>query len=226
MMARNERATCKELIAPALAHIGWDLEEQLRIGPGRVNLSGDTPGSMYDETQAIIADYLLRYRGIPLAILEAKAESESAADGMQQGSRYARRLMIRFSIASNGHDWILTDNDAGNYDVLTAPPTPEDIVQRLGTTIDWDRWEAAFVAGFHTDQLTRKKVRPYQEMAITKTLWHFAQGNLRALLLMATGTGKTFTVFQLVWKLMNGNALNRKHVLFLTARNSLKDQGL
>jgi type I site-specific restriction endonuclease len=56
------------------------------------------------------------------------------------------------------------------------------------------------------DQVTRKKVRPYQEMAIAKTLWEFAQGNPRALLLMATGTGKTFTVFQLVWKLMSGNA--------------------
>ena len=57
---------------------------------------------MYDETQSIIADYLLRYKGVPLAILEAKAETESAADGMQQASRYARRLSLRFSIASNG----------------------------------------------------------------------------------------------------------------------------
>ena len=111
-MARNERTTCKELIEPALANVGWDWEEQLRIGPGRVNLTGDSPESMYDETQEIVADYLLRHRGIPLAILEAKAESESAADGMQQASRYAQRLLIRFSIASNGKDWILT-NDGG-----------------------------------------------------------------------------------------------------------------
>jgi type I restriction enzyme R subunit len=179
---------------------------------------------MYDETQAIITDYLLRYRGIPLAILEAKAESESAADGMQQASRYARRLLIRFSIASNGLDWILTDNDTGDFETLSVPPTPQDLVTRLGVTIDWNRWEPSFVAGFHVDQVTRKKVRPYQEMAITKTLWQFAQGHSRALLLMATGTGKTFVVFQLVWKMMNGNALKRQHVLFLTDRNSLKDQ--
>lgn len=223
-MARNERATCKELIEPALAERGWDWEEQLRIGPGRVNLTGDTPESMYDETQQIVADYLLRYRGIPLAILEAKAEAESAADGMQQASRYARRLMIRFSLASNGRDWILTDNDTGAYEILSAPPSPDDIVSRLGAAIDWDRWTDAFKAGYHVDQITRKKVRPYQEMAIAQTLWHFAQGVTRVLLLMATGTGKTFTVFQLVWKLMNGNALKRQHVLFLTDRNSLKDQ--
>ena len=65
MTARNERKTCKELIEPALAQAGWEWEEQLRIGPGGVNLTGDSVESMYDETQAIIADYLLRYRGIP-----------------------------------------------------------------------------------------------------------------------------------------------------------------
>jgi len=119
-MARNERLTCKELIEPALSNAGWNWEEQLGIGPGRVNLTGDSPESMYDEIQQIIADYLLRYRGIPLAILEAKAESESAADGMQQVSRCAQRLLIRFSISSNGSDWILTDNDTGNFEPLTA----------------------------------------------------------------------------------------------------------
>ena len=223
-MPLNEKETCKQLIEPTLDSLGWEYERQLRIGPGRVNFSGDSADSMYDPTQAIIADYLLRYRGVPLAILEAKAESEDAEDGMQQASRYADRLMIRFSIATNGHDWILTDNKTGTYETLTAPPSPEDLVNRMGVTIGWDRWEGAFRANFHVDQLTRKKTRPYQEVAISRALWEFAQGRDRALLLMATGTGKTFTVFQLVWKLMNGGALSRQHVLFLTDRNSLKDQ--
>jgi type I restriction enzyme R subunit len=74
------------------------------------------------------------------------------------------------------------------------------------------------------DQVSRKGVRPYQDIAINKALWQFAQGDDRVLLLMATGTGKTFTIFQLVWKLLNGKALKREHVLFLTDRNSLKDQ--
>lgn len=220
-MSRNETATCKELVEPALNQVGWEWEAQLRIGPGRVNITGE---SMYDESQAIIADYILRYRGIPLAILEAKPEGASAADGMQQASRYARRLMIRFSMATNGSDWILTDNDSGAFETLVAPPSPEEIVNRLGATVDWERWSATFTAGFHIDQVTRKKVRPYQEIAIYKALWHFAQGNRRALLLMATGTGKTFTAFQMAWKMMHGNSLPSQHVLFLTDRNSLKDQ--
>jgi type I restriction enzyme R subunit len=220
-MPLNENATCQKLLEPALSSAGWDFEAQVRIAPGRVNITGE---SMYDESQAIVADYLLRFRGIPLAILEAKAESDDAADGMQQASRYARRLMIRHSIASNGREWILTDNDTGEHETLPMVPTPDEIVARLGVTIAWNRWESAFAGSYHVDQIARRRVRPYQEMAIAKTLWQFAQERRRALLLMATGTGKTFTVFQLVWKLMNGNALPRQHVLFLTDRNSLKDQ--
>jgi type I restriction enzyme R subunit len=220
-MARNERQTCKDLIEPRLAGLGWSWQEQLRIGSGRVNLTG---GSMYDETQFVIADYLLRFKGLPLAIVEAKAEAESAADGMQQAARYARRLSLRFSIATNGADWIITDNDTGAFETLSAPPSPEDLLARMGVTVDWARWEGAFAAGYHIDQVSRKGVRPYQDIAIHKTLWQFAQGKDRVLLLMATGTGKTFTIFQLVWKLLNGRALQREHVLFLTDRNSLKDQ--
>ena len=220
-MPRNERTTCKELIEPALAQQGWSWEEQLRIGRGRVNLTGE---KMYDSAQEIIADYLLRYRGVPLAIVEAKAENETAADGIQQGSRYAQRLSIRFSIATNGTEWILSDNGTGAFENLSSPPTPEEIISRLGVKIDWTLWSDAFSVGYHVDQVTRKSVRPYQDMAIFKTLWTFSQGIRRALLLMATGTGKTFTVFQLIWKLLNGSALPRQHVLFLTDRNSLKDQ--
>ncbi|KJR98711.1 MAG: hypothetical protein VR65_19545 [Desulfobulbaceae bacterium BRH_c16a] len=220
-MSRNEKQTCRELIEPALNSAGWEWDSQVVIGPGRVNITGE---AMYDETQAIIADYVLRYRGIPLAVLEAKAESSSAADAMQQGSRYAQRLDIRFSIASNGTDWILTDNDTQTFETIAAVPTPEDILTRHGVTMDWDRWGNTFSAGYHVDQVNRKKVRPYQDMAIHKTLWQFAQGDDRVLLLMATGTGKTFTVFQMIWKMMNSDALKRQHVLFLTDRNSLKDQ--
>ena len=220
-MTRNEKQTCRELIEPALKNAGWEWDSQVVIGPGRVNITGE---AMYDETQAIIADYVLRYRGIPLAVLEAKAESSSAADAMQQGSRYAQRLDIRFSIASNGTDWILTDNNTQAFETITAAPTPEDILTRHGVTIDWERWGGTFTAGYHVDQVSRKKVRPYQDMAIHKTLWQFAQDDNRVLLLMATGTGKTFTVFQMIWKMMNSDALKRQHVLFLTDRNSLKDQ--
>jgi type I restriction enzyme R subunit len=220
-MNRNEDKTCREVIEPALKSAGWAWDRHLHLGPGRVNISG---GTMYDDTQRIVPDYVLRLSRLPLAILEAKAENEAAADGIQQGQRYAERLGLRFSIASNGHEYILTDRKTGACETFTTPPTPGDILQRLGWTIDWNKWRPAFEQPWHIDQITQKKVRPYQEMAIFETLLRFAQGITRVLLLMATGTGKTFTVFQLIWKLINGGVMKHNRILFLTDRNNLQDQ--
>ena len=217
----NERETCKRLIEPALRAVGWAWDEQVRIGPGRVNLSGPT---MYDDGQAIYLDYLLRLANVPLAALEAKAEGDAAEDGIQQCSRYARGLGLRFSLASNGHTYVLTDNDSGAFETLTAPPSPQDILARLGYQIDWAKWKGVFEQPWHVDQITRKQVRPYQEAAIFQVLLRFAANYLRVLLLMATGTGKTFTVFQLIWKLINGGVLRHNRILFLTDRNNLQDQ--
>jgi type I restriction enzyme, R subunit len=220
-MSRNEIQTCRELIEPALLEAGWGWDWQVVIGPGQVNISG---GTMYDNSQLIVADYLLRFWQMPLAVLEAKGEGRATADGIQQASRYAKRLGLRFSIASNGREYILTDNETGDYETLATPPTPGDLLNRLGRHIDWTQWRAAFEAPWHIDQVAPKKVRPFQQMAIFETLCRFSQGQRRVLLLMATGTGKTFVVFQLVWKLIRGNVLEKNRVLFLTDRNTLQDQ--
>ena len=220
-MSRNEKQTCRDLIEPALRTAGWGWDTEVELGPGRVNLTGDT---MYDASQRIVADYVLRLWRMPLAILEAKAEGNPASDGMQQGSRYAERLGLRFSIASNGAEYVVTDNHTGTYETFDAPPTPGDLLSRMGRNIVWRTWQPIFDAPWHEDPVTRKRVRPYQEMAIFETLYRFSQDERRVLLLMATGTGKTFTVFQLVWKLLAGSVLPRNRILFLTDRNSLKDQ--
>jgi len=220
-MSRNETQTCRELIEPALRQAGWAFDRQLELGPGPVNLSG---GNMYDDTQRLVVDYLLRLGPLPLAILEAKAETEAASDGMQQGSRYANRLGLRFSIASNGSEHILTDNQTGAFETLPAIPTPDNVLARAGRQVAWETWKKAFETPWHVDQVSQKRVRPYQQMAIYETMFRFAAGLTRVLLLMATGTGKTFTVFQLIWKLINGNVLANNHILFLTDRNNLQDQ--
>ena len=220
-MSRNETQTCRELIDPALREAGWSWDAQVEIGPGPVNLTGE---AMYDPSQRIVADYLLKLWRMPLAVLEAKPEGEPASNGMQQGSRYAQRLGLRFSLASNGREYILTDNETGKYESFETPPSPGDILSWLGRNIVWRDWRPVFEAQWHEDQITRKQVRPYQEMAIFETLYRFSQKEKRVLLLMATGTGKTFTVFQLVWKLLAGSVLPSNRVLFLTDRNSLKDQ--
>jgi type I restriction enzyme, R subunit len=220
-MSRNEATTCRELIEPALTAAGWEFDGQVTIGPGRVNLTGER---MYDESQRIIADYVLRLWSMPLAILEAKPEGEPAANGIQQGQRYANRLGLRFSIASNGHEYTLTDSRDGSHETFDHVPSPGDVLHLMGRNIVWEEWRPVFQTPWYVDQVTRKQVRPYQEMAIFEVLYAFSQGKKRALVLMATGTGKTFTVFQLAWKLINGGVLPKGRVLFLTDRNSLKGQ--
>ena len=220
-MSRNETQTCRELIEPALSAVGWNWDAQLIIGPGKVNIAG---GAMYDTDQRLIADYLLKFGQIPLAILETKGETHPAEDAIQQGSRYAESLDLRFVIATNGHKYLLLDRTSAEYETFDTVPTPDYLLEKLGRNIDWEKWKAVFEAPWYRDQVSPKRVRPFQQMAIFETLCRFAQNERRVLLLMATGTGKTFTVFQLVWKLIHGNILKNNRVLFLTDRNSLQDQ--
>jgi type I restriction enzyme, R subunit len=220
-MSRSEAQARTEIIDSALGSAGWEFDTEVLIGPGRVSLAGQ---STYEGSQELRADYILRMGRMPLAVLEVKAGEIDAAEGVQQGSRYANRLGLRFSILSNGRQWLVTDNETGEYENLDACPYSHNILDRYGLNIKWNEWQESFNSGWYEDGLTQKRVRPYQEMAIFEALRRFSGGKKRVLLLMATGTGKTFTVAQLVWKLMKGGNLKRKHVLFLTDRNNLKDQ--
>lgn len=182
-MSRNEAQTCHDVIEPALRDVGWELDPQVLIGPGRVNITGE---QMYDPSQRLIADYLLRLHHMPLAVLEAKAEGIDAADGMQQGSRYAARLGLRISIATNGREYIITDNQTGERETLDHAPSPGDILHRMGRNAVPRAFRSAFTAGWHVDQVTKKRVRAFQEMAVYETLYAFSQHKRRVLLLMAT----------------------------------------
>ena len=146
-MSRNETQTCRELIEPALREAEWRWSAQVEIGPGPVNLTGE---AMYDPSQRIVADYVLKLWTMPLAVLEAKREGEPASNGMQQGSRYAQRLGLRFSIASNGREYIVTDNESGKYESFAAPPSPGDILSRMGRNIVWRVWRPIPLRGWRS----------------------------------------------------------------------------
>ena len=153
-MSRNEAQTCRELIEPALAKAEWEWDPQVVIGPGRVNLTGE---SMYDPSQQIVADYVLRLWRMPLAVLEAKAEGHAAADGIQQGSRYAKRLGLRFSISSNGREYILTDNESGDYETFDSPPLPAtSCTAWAGTSSGRTGGRSSRLRGMRTRSLGRK----------------------------------------------------------------------
>lgn len=170
-------------------------------------------------------DYLLLYyNNVPIALVEAKGEDHAAAEGYQQAVDYARLLDVPFAYATNGDDLIEKDMIAGtnkNMKISDFPYAKElwdRFVRESGFT---EETAESFAQPFHTDA-TGRKPRYYQRIAINKVMQCISEGQKRILLVMATGTGKTYTAFQFIYRLWNRKS-NLK-VLYLADRNILIDQ--
>ena len=224
----SERDICSKFITPALETAGWDLMTQIReevsFTAGRVMVRGQV--SRRGERKR--ADYILYYRpNIPLAIVEAKDNRQPVGAGMQQALEYAATLDIPFVYSSNGdafleHDRTQAEGDVEREMPLGGFPSPEELWRRYrawkGITDEADR----IVAQEYYDDGTGRMPRYYQQIAVNRTVEAIANGQRRILLVMATGTGKTYTAFQIIWRLWKSRA--RKRILFLADRNILVDQ--
>lgn len=201
------------------------MTEQYRITRGRIVVAGQTAR----RREALRADYLLRYTGdFSIAVVEAKAESELAANGVQQAINYAQMLGLSFAYATNGHEIVEVDLSSGVESNLQAFPTPQELWARLHRMEPLDQGQTAHIlapgysAGAHEE-------RYYQQVAINRTVESIVRGRKRVLLVMATGTGKTPTAFQICWKLWSSkwNARNdptrRPRILYLADRTVLID---
>ncbi|MEG7484426.1 DEAD/DEAH box helicase family protein [Citrobacter freundii] len=205
-MERSEKQTGIELIEPALLKSGWKWKHEVRLGPNEAS------SRMY-------IDYLLTFHNITLAVREVKADFKIAAQGMQKASQFASQLFLRFSISTNGHDWILTDNTTRAFETLPSPPSPDELMKRAGWSIDWTRWRDILSSSY----LGNVPRHIQQDMAVQHALMHFAQGNRRAQISMVTGSGKSLVLLQLVWKFLKENTAQRR-VLFLTDRKIINQQ--
>lgn len=230
MPVRNENDTCRELVEPKLRESGWEssphsMTEQYRITKGRIVVAGQAAR----RREALKADYLLKYTGdFNIAVVEAKAESELAANGVQQAIQYAQMLGLSYAYSTNGHDIIEIDLTSGVETNLSQFPTPEVLWHRLNDTEPLDAGQTSHVlapiysAGSHEE-------RYYQQIAINRTVEAIVRGQKRVLLVMATGTGKTPTAFQICWKLWSTkwNARNdptrKPRILYLADRTVLVD---
>lgn len=248
---RNEADTRATLIDPALKAAGWTdtqitrehyYQRDHQYTQGRVILVGDR----VRRGEARKVDYLLRISdAFPIAVVEAKAESEPAEAGLEQAKRYARDLGLAFAYATNGRDIIEFDFFTNSSRTLDRFPTPQEL---------WERWnqnlgaakslqvaegQPLYGAAKHTNPLLHpycpeslcgKSPFYFQEVAIREVIKRLVRGQKRVLLTMATGTGKTFVAFQIVWKLVKSGWLQRRHpyrpgrVLFLADRVVLRDQ--
>ena len=224
----TERDICTKYITPALERSGWDIVTQVReefaLTKGRIIVRG----KLHTRAQHKRVDYVLFYKpNIPIAVIEAKENSHSLGDGMQQALGYAEMLQVPFVFSSNGdgflfHNKIATDGIIERELSLEEFPSADEL---------WESWsrhrgitgkqEKLITQDYYSDG-GNKSPRYYQFLAINKTIEAIAQGQNRILLVMATGTGKTFTAFQIIWRLWKSKT--KKRILFLADRNILVDQ--
>lgn len=212
-------------ITPAVVGAGWDLTRQIRaeftFTDGRVIVRGNVTARGKRKR----ADYVLLYKpNIPLAIIEAKDNSQSVGAGMQQGIEYATTLDIPFVFSSNGDGFIEHDMAMGTERELALDdfPSPEELWQRYTRQKDLTAQQEELITEPYYFQVGDKTPRYYQRIAVNRTLETIAKGQNRILLVMATGTGKTYTAFQIIYRLWKAGL--KKKILYLADRNVLIDQ--
>ncbi|MFN3882770.1 MAG: EcoAI/FtnUII family type I restriction enzme subunit R [Nitrincola lacisaponensis] len=225
----TERDICTKFINPALEQAGWDLNTQVReevsFTAGRIIVRG----RLHTRGKRRRADYVLSYKkNIPIAIIEAKDNNHSLGDGMQQALAYSDALDAPFVFSSNGDGFLFHDRTGlfGKTESslsLTEFPSPETLwelyCQYKGIAQASARQA---VEQPYYDDGSGRLPRYYQTVAINRTIEAVARGQNRILLVMATGTGKTFTAFQIIWRLWKSK--QKKRILFLADRNILVDQ--
>ncbi len=220
-----------KFITPAIVQAGWDEATQIRrqvsFTKGRIIVRG----RLVARGRAKKADFVLYWRHIPLALIEAKRSKFSAGHGMQQALDYAAALQVPFVFASNGKGFVFHDRTGlmvkGEADLaMDGFPSPDALWAKYREWKGIGAAEEQIVLEPYYDDGSGKEPRYYQRNAINAAVEAIAKGRDRVLLVMATGTGKTYTAFQIIWRLWKSqwHAGRQKRVLFLADRNILVDQ--
>lgn len=221
----SERDICTKYITPALAKVGWDIknkmQEEVTFTDGRIIVRGNVTTRGKKKR----ADYILYHESnFPIAVIEAKDNKHSIGHGMQQAIDYADILDIQFAYSSNGDGFIEHDMKTGKERELSLDefPSPEELWNRYKSTNEITDKQEEIITKPYYYKVGDKTPRYYQRVAINRTVEAVAKGQDRILLVMATGTGKTYTAFQIIHRLRASGS--KKKVLFLADRNILVDQ--
>jgi len=226
----NEAETRAELIDPKLVACGWGVVEGskilrerdvCKITDGRIQVGGG-------RSKPLIADYILMYKGIKLAVVEAKSSDLNVSEGVAQAKQYAQKLNLETTYATNGKAIYSICLKTGAESLVEDFLSPDELWDK--TFSDQNHWREEFSAIPFEDKSDTWQPRYYQEIAINKALEAIAQNKDRILLTLATGTGKTAIAFQIAWKLfhtrwnLNRDGKRRPRILFLADRNILANQ--
>lgn len=214
-----------KFITPSIVNCGWNIQSNVffehNFTDGRIIVRGN----LTTRAKRKKTDYLLMHKkNFPIAIIEAKDNKHSIGSGMQQAIEYAEILDVPFTYSSNGDGFLEHDMLTGKERELTLNnfPSPESLWSRYENTKNLNETQVKMINEPYYFQLGEKTPRYYQRIAINRTIDAIAQGSDRALLVMATGTGKTYTAFQIIYRLWKAG--KKKKVLFLADRNVLVDQ--
>lgn len=229
----NESETRAELIDPQLKASGWGLVEgskvlrEYSITAGKIQTGG--------RGKRDIADYVLVYKGIKLAVVEAKSNELEVGEGVMQAKKYAEKLQVTTTYSTNGNAIYEICMSTGQEGLVNAFMSPEALwqktfPQKTETEQSTNTWREQFASVAFEDKSGTWQLRYYQEIAIQKTVEAIASGKQRILLTLATGTGKTAIAFQIAWKLfqtrwnLKRDGSRRPRILFLADRNILANQ--
>tara|TARA_A100000171_G_C2140531_1_gene155409 strand:- start:9302 stop:11671 length:2370 start_codon:yes stop_codon:yes gene_type:complete len=225
----SERDICSKFINPAIEKAGWHMKKQVReevsFTDGRIIVQG----KLYTRGKSKRADYILYYKpNLPIAIIEAKDNKKPVGSGMQQALEYSEILQIPFVFTSNGDSFVFHDktNKIGAVEQeisLDDFPTPDTLwIKYLAyKNLDAPKAKEIVEKEYLVDD-SGMNPRYYQQNAVNRTLEAIAKEQNRILLVMATGTGKTYTAFNIIWRLWKTGV--KKRILFLADRNALLTQ--
>ena len=225
----NEADTRAELIDPKLIADGWKTDSakgvrvrrEYQINDGEIRAGGIRTGKL-------IADYILEYKNIKLAVIEAKSDELEVGEGVAQAKLYAQKLRIKNSYATNGKEIYEINHESKTEGIVSSFPSPDELWER--TFKETNEWTDRFNAIPFEDNNGTMQARYYQELAVNRVVHAIANNKDRVLLTLATGTGKTFIAFQIAWKLFKSrwtvqrNGKRQPRILFLADRNILANQ--
>ena len=223
----SESDICAKCITPAVIQAGWDEATQIRrevsFTKGRIIVRG----KLVTRGKAKRADYVWYYQHIPLALIEAKDNHHAVGDGMQQGLDSTAMLEVPFVFSSNGDGFVFHDRTGLSSQVETSL-TLDGFPSSATLWAQYRAWkrlaaeQEKIILQPYYDDSSGKESRYYQRNAINAAVEAIAKGQKRILLVMATGTGKTYTAFQIIWRLWKARQKHR--ILVLADRNVLIDQ--
>ena len=223
----NEAETRAELIDPKLKACGWGVIEgskilrEYNITAGRIQTGGL-------RAKKLTADYVLVYKGIKLAIIEAKSDALGVGEGVAQSKLYAEKMNLETTYSTNGKEIYSICMKTGEEGLVTDYLSPDDLWNK--TFAVQNAWREKFASIPFEDKSGTWQLRYYQEIAVNNTLEAIANNKQRILLTLATGTGKTAIAFQIAWKLfqtrwnLQRDGGRRPRILFLADRNILANQ--